>query len=114
MKKLIAALAALAFVLVLLIKPFNFMEVYSTHVGHTIHSLTADRHDGHEAPVTTDVAQVQDQHVLIELSKASFEASGFKTKFWSVSLLVLASAVVLLSLNKRKRRKKKAKKAASR
>jgi len=113
MKKSLAALAALAFVLVLLVKPFKFMEVYSTHVGHTLHTLTADVEDKQIALDDPEEIHSEDQHVLIELRNASLEASSFSTKVWSYSLLTLAGAIVVLTLNKRKRNKKKANKAKS-
>ena len=88
MKKALAFLGAFAFVLILLVKPFNFMGTYSVHAGHAVHNAKANTDDGHSTHISeSDVAK--DRNVLVELSKASAESSSFRSGIWLTCLLVI-------------------------
>jgi len=107
MKKILAALGVIAFLLVLLIKPFEFVEVYSVHAGHVAHTLTTASTEG----VTSPAAKSQNnpaspRTVLMELSTASTDVSSFNTGLWLVSLLFIGALTCGCSLN-RKRKKRR-------
>jgi len=107
MKKVLAALGVVAFVLVLLVKPFEFIEVYSLHAGHVAHAVAAEDHDGHSSHSAVEKSSPnQSQSLLLELANAKHETSSFKTTFWLVSLLGIGLITFALSVRSRKNRER--------
>ena len=107
MKKVFAGIGALVFLLVLLVKPFEFMEVYSLHAGHVAHSVAVDNHDGHVDHATADEPNLnQSQSLLMEITSASQEALSFKTTFWLLSLLGIGIITFALSVHRKNTRER--------
>ncbi|NQV72816.1 hypothetical protein HQ496_06820 [bacterium] len=107
MKKVLAALGVVAFVLVLLVKPFEFIEVYSLHAGHVAHAVTAEDHDGHTSHSAVEKSNPnQSQSLLMELASAKQEASSFQTSFWLVSLLGIGLITFALSVRSKNNRER--------
>ena len=98
MKSLLALLGVAAFVLVLLAKPFEFLERHSVHAGHALYSVQTDS--------DLEVSSV-DERLAIELNKASDESPGFRFGFWFSTLGVLGICIVVLSFRRKTRQSRK-------
>ena len=98
MKTLLAVLAVAAFALVLLAKPFEFLERYSVHAGHALYAVQTD----------TDLENPGiDERLTIELNKASAESPGFRFGFWFSTLGVLGLCILVLSFKRKTRLSRK-------
>jgi hypothetical protein len=108
MKKIFAAVGVIAFLLVLLIRPFEFVEVYAVHAGHVVHSLNTDDHEGHVSHAESVQTQpTNPQTVLVEMSTASLDAGDFNTGYWLVSLVLLGAVTCGCSIQRKKAKKRK-------
>jgi len=105
MKKVLAAVGVFAFLLVLLVKPFEFMEVYSEHAGRVTHDVRAEGHDN-PAPLASKASPDQTKPFVNALVNASNEAQSFKTSFWLLSLLGIGLVTFALSVQRKKKREK--------
>jgi len=95
MKSFLALLGLLAFVLVLLVKPFEFLSTYSIHAGHAVHAVQTDA-DPENIAI--------DDRVVSEFADASSATLDFKIGFWFSALGFLGVSIAVLSF-KRKRSK---------
>ncbi|MDA1028956.1 MAG: hypothetical protein O3B41_07885 [Bacteroidetes bacterium] len=104
MKNVIAGLGVIAFLLVLLIKPFDLATVYSTHAGKMVQSITTNT-----SPISPTAAEIAKKdagagsEVLIGISKASTEASEFNSRIWIISLLMIAAVTMGASLRRKRK-----------
>ena len=98
MKTFFALLGLLAFVLVLLTKPFEFLETYSVHAGHAVHAIATDAG-------SSDVNV--DGTILKELDKVSDNSFGFRAGFWLSALGFLGMLVAVLSYKRKHRKNRK-------
>ncbi len=98
MKTFFALLGLIAFVLVLLIKPFEFLERYSVHAGHAVHAIATD--------ANADASSLDDT-ILLELDQVSANSSGFRFGFWLSALGFLGMLVVVLSYQRKRRKDRK-------
>lgn len=107
MKNIVAGLGVIAFLLVLLTKPFDLATVYSTHAGKMVQTIATNT--SHDSPTTADIAHKNasaGSEVLVGISKASTEASEFNTHIWIVSLLVIAAVTMGASLRRKQRNRR--------
>mgnify|MGYP006919301964 CR=1 FL=1 len=103
LKKVIAALGTIVFLLILLIKPFDFAEVYSVHAGKMVKSISTNTtSEDVSAANMAEREATTDRQVMIGISNAAQEVSAFKTAAWMVSLLLIA-AITVAAAARRKR-----------
>ena len=96
MKRTLIVAAAAAFLLVLFAKPLDFISHYTEHARHATHAVNTN----------PDIAP--DQHVLLELNKASAESGHLGLDAWFLILSMLAvGTVVGLTLIRRQNEQRK-------
>jgi len=107
MKKIVAALGAIAFLLVLLTKPFDFAEVYSTHAGKMVQTMSTNTSG--ISPVTADISQSNasvGSQLLVGISNALSEASEFDSGLWMMSLIVIGAITLGASVQRKRRNRR--------
>ena len=96
MKRTLIVVAAASFLFVLFAKPLDFISHYSEHARHATHAVNTN----------PDVAP--DQHVLIELNKASADSGHLGMDAWVIILSMLGvGTVVGLTLIRRQNERRK-------